>query len=51
MANILILLQLVGLLLDWTVITSLLVPCALVVWALKSIMRAIEWLRDKAMEA
>lgn len=46
MKNLILLLQIVGLLLVWTIFSMLLVPCAIVVWMLKQIIRALEWVRD-----
>lgn len=48
MRNIIALLQLLALFLVWTAFTALLVPCAVLVWVLKQIVRALEWMRGKA---
>ncbi len=49
MQNILTLLSIVGLLLMWLLITALLVPCAIAAWALKQCVRALSWLRERAV--
>lgn len=46
MKNVILLLQILGLFLVWTVFTALLVPCAVAVWLLKQIISALEWVRD-----
>lgn len=48
MRTITLLLQLIGIFLVWVIFTALLVPCAVAVWMLKQIIRALEWVRDWA---
>ena len=49
MRNLIALLQIAGLLLIWALFSLMLVPCAIAVWALKYLVRGLEWLRDKSI--
>lgn len=48
MNTIIVLCQIFGLLLLWAIFSALLIPLAIIVWVLKSVMRGLEWVRDKA---
>lgn len=48
MNNIILICQIAGLLLMWAIFSALLVPLAVVVWALRLIMQGLEWVRSKA---
>ncbi|WP_439684850.1 hypothetical protein MNJPNG_04915 [Cupriavidus oxalaticus] len=50
MRNVIVLLQLLGLFLVWTVFTALLVPCAVAVWVLKQIISALNWVRERTAQ-
>lgn len=49
MANILAICQIAGLLFLWAIFSAMLIPCAIVVWLLKFVVRGLEWARDKAV--